>query len=92
MSDFYILTDNNMNKVTHKQVDEVNMLFEMIKTILITWLSAQKVKKFLKTYTHYEIRCGHYEGGKFVVENHIIHDAEFVRQHTASMANKPFWD
>ena len=80
MSDFYPLIKWIMYKIQHKQVDEVNMLFEMIKTILITWLSAQKVKKLLKTHTHYEIRCGHYEGGKFVVNNIVTHDAEFLRQ------------
>ena len=88
MSDFYPLTKWTMHKIQYKEIDEVNMLFEMIKTILITWLSSKKVKKLLKTHTHYEIRCGHYEGGKFVLENHVIHDAEFLKQHDTSISKK----
>ena len=52
-------------------LEEVNLLFEMIKTMLITWLSQTKISRLLKRYTHYEIRNWKYVNGKFIVEDLI---------------------
>ena len=67
-----------MHHIEHKQIDEVNMMFETMKTILITWLSQSQVKKLLKSYTHYEIRWGSFVKGKFVVNDLIMHDKAFL--------------
>lgn len=40
----------------YELLEEVNLLFEMIKTILITGLSQSKITPLLTQYTHYEIR------------------------------------
>ena len=39
-----------------ENIDEVNWLFELIKTMLLTWLSQTMIKRYLKEYTHTEIR------------------------------------
>ncbi len=45
-----------MNNFKPENLEEVNLLFELVKTILLTWLSQTKVKQFLREYTHTEIR------------------------------------
>lgn len=66
--------------IKHKQIDEANMLFEIIKTILITWLPHKKVRKLLKKYTHCEIRNWKAVKGKFIVADLVMHDKEFLKQ------------
>lgn len=55
-------------------IEEVNWLFELIKTILITQLSITKIKQLLKEYTHSEIRDWKYENWEFKVKDLITHD------------------
>lgn len=71
--------------IKYQQIDEANILFEIIKTILITWLSNKKVKKLLAKYTHYEIRNWKTVKGKFIVSDLIMHDSEFLRQENQSL-------
>lgn len=56
-------------KLHSETLEEANLLFEMIKTMLITRLSQTQITKLLRRYTHYEIRNGRYVSGKFVVED-----------------------
>lgn len=55
-------------------LEEVNLLFELIKTMLLTWLSQTIVKRYLKEYTHTEIRNWKYEDWVFIVEDLVTHD------------------
>jgi len=59
-------------KLHSETLEEANLLFEMIKTMLITWLSQTQINQLLRRYTHYEIRNGRYVNGKFVVEDLIL--------------------
>ncbi len=45
-------------KMNYETLEEANLLFEMIKTMLITGLSQTRIAQLLKQYTHYEIRNG----------------------------------
>lgn len=47
-------------KMHNETLEEANLLFEMIKTMLITGLPQTEVSRFLKFHTHYEIRNGKY--------------------------------
>jgi hypothetical protein len=66
--------------ITYRQIDEANMLFEIIKTILITWLSHKKIKKLLNKYTHHEIRQWKSINNNFIISDLIIHDGEFAKK------------
>lgn len=68
-------------KAKYEHLEEVNMMFEMIKTMLLTWLAETKVKKLLKNYTHFEIRSGKLREGKFVITDLIMHDGTFCKKH-----------
>lgn len=61
-------------KVHYELLEEVNILFEMIKTMLITGLSQTKIKQLLKKYTHYEIRNGKLINWKFIIADLIKTD------------------
>ena len=63
----------NFNQ-NYDHLEEVNWLFEMIKTIMITKLSQTKVKQLLKDYTHSEIRNWKYENWEFIIRDLITHD------------------
>jgi hypothetical protein len=65
--------------INYRQIDEVNMLFENIKTILITWLPQARVKKLLKKYTHNEIRCWERINNKFVITDLVMHDNDYLK-------------
>ena len=52
---FYSITHNFM-KMHNETLEEANLLFEMIKTMLITGLPQTHIGNLLKSYTHYEIR------------------------------------
>ncbi len=58
----------------YEALEEVNLLFETIKTILITWLPNKNISKLLKDYTHYEIRSGDFIDGKFIVHDLVQSD------------------
>lgn len=58
----------------YDHLEEVNWLFEMIKTIMITKLSQTKVKQLLRDYTHSEIRNWKYVKWEFIVTDLITHD------------------
>ena len=58
-------------KLHSETLEEANLLFEMIKTMLLTGLSQTQITQFLRRYTHYEIRNGRYVNGKFVVDDLI---------------------
>ncbi len=58
----------------YDHLEEVNWLFEMIKTIMITKLSQTKVKQLLRDYTHSEIRNWKYENWEFIVTDLVTHD------------------
>jgi len=45
-------------KIKYERLEEANMLFETIKTILMTGLSQTKINGLLDRYTHFEIRNG----------------------------------
>ena len=66
--------------IKYNQIDEVNMLFEIIKTILMTWLPHKKIRKLLSKYTHHEIRCWKIVGNKFIVADLVMHDAHYSKQ------------
>lgn len=57
----FLFPKTKLMKIHCELLEEVNLLFEMIKTMLITGLSQTKINQLLKKYTHYEIR-----NGKFV--------------------------
>jgi len=57
-----------------ENIEEVNGLFELIKTMLLTWLSQTKIKQFLREFTHSEIRNWKYENWEFIVIDLITHD------------------
>ncbi|MFK7780015.1 MAG: hypothetical protein QM490_02610 [Candidatus Gracilibacteria bacterium] len=57
-----------------ENIEEVNGLFELIKTMLLTQLSQTKIKQLLRDFTHSEIRNGKYENGEFIVSNLITTD------------------
>jgi len=44
----------------NETLEEANLLFEMIKTMLITGLPQTQINKYLKTHTHLEVRNGRY--------------------------------
>jgi len=56
-------------KMHNETLEETNLLFEMIKTMLITGLPQTQINLFLKSHTHYEIRNGRYIDWAFVVED-----------------------
>lgn len=55
----------------YELLEEVNLLFEMIKTMLITGLPQSKITPLLTKYTHYEIRRWTYSRWKFRVD-HLV--------------------
>ena len=57
-----------------ENIDEVNWLFELIKTMLLTQLSQTKIKQLLRDFTHSEIRNWKYINWEFVVTNLITID------------------
>jgi hypothetical protein len=57
-----------------ENIEEVNGLFELIKTMLLTWLSQTKVKQLLKDYIHTEIRNWKYINWEFIVTDLVTHD------------------
>ena len=59
---------------TFENLEEVNCLFELIKTMLLTWLSQTEIKKYLKEYTHSEIRNWIYEDWVFIAPDLIVTD------------------
>ena len=61
-------------KTNFEHLEEVNSLFELIKTMLLTQLSQTKVKQFLRDYTHSEIRNWKYKNWEFIVIDLVIHD------------------
>ena len=61
-----------MQKYDH--IEEVNWLFEMIKTIMITKISQTKIKQLLREFTHSEIRSWKHENWEFVITNLITTD------------------
>ena len=61
-----------MQKYDH--IEEVNWLFEMIKTIMITKTSQTKIKQLLRDFTHTEIRNWKYRNWEFLVTNLITTD------------------
>ena len=63
-----------MKNFKSENLEEVNLLFELIKTILLTWLPQTKVKQLLRDYTHSEIRNWKYENWEFIIKNLITHD------------------
>lgn len=73
-------------KAKYEHLEEVNMMFEIIKTMLLTWLAETKVRRLLKNYTHFEIRGGKIKNGKFVVTDLIIHDGLYCKRHVACQA------
>lgn len=58
----------------YDHLEEVNWLFEMIKTIMITKLSQTKVKQLLRDFTHSEIRNWKYENWEFIVTDLVTLD------------------
>ncbi len=58
---------NLINSQEH--LEEVNLLFELIKTMMITGISQTMIKRYLKEYTHTEIRNWRYEDWVFIVDN-----------------------
>ena len=58
----------------YDHLEEVNWLFEMIKTIMITKLSQTKVKQLLRDYTHSEIRNWKYENWEFIITDLVTLD------------------
>ena len=63
-----------MKNLNHDQLEEVNLLFELIKTMLLTWLSQTMTKRYLKEYTHTEIRNWIYEDWVFIAPDLVTHD------------------
>ncbi len=61
-----------MKKYNH--IEEINCLFEMIKTIMITKLPQTKIKQLLREYTHSEIRLWKDENWEFVIKDRIYLD------------------
>ena len=57
-----------------ENLEEVNSLFELIKTMLLTQLSQTKIKQLLRDFTHSEIRNWKYINWEFVVTNLITID------------------
>jgi len=57
-----------------ENLEEVNSLFELIKTMLLTQLSQTKIKQLLRDFTHSEIRNWKYINWEFVVTNLITVD------------------
>ena len=57
-----------------ENLEEVNSLFELIKTMLLTQLSQTKIKQLLRDFTHSEIRNWKYINWEFVVTNLITTD------------------
>ncbi len=60
-----------MKNLNQEQLEEINLLFELVKTMFITWLSQTKIKQFLKEYTHTEIRNWKYENWEFII-THLV--------------------
>lgn len=50
-----------------ENLEEVNSLFELIKTMLLTQLPQTKIKQLLRDFTHTEIRNWKYENWEFIV-------------------------
>jgi hypothetical protein len=61
-----------MKKYDH--IEEVNCLFEMIKTIMITRLPQTKIKQLLREYTHSEIRLWKYINWDFIIKDKVYLD------------------
>ena len=61
-------------KIHSETLEEVNLLFEMIKIMLLTGLSQTQISKYLKRYSHFEIRNDRYINGQLVVEDLIAFD------------------
>lgn len=61
-----------MKNLNQEQLEEINLLFELIKTMFITWLSQTKIKQFLKEYTHTEIRNWKFEENWNFIVNHLV--------------------
>ena len=57
-----------------ENIDEVNWLFELIKTMLLTWLSQTMIKRYLKEYTHTEIRNWIYQDWVFIAPDLVTLD------------------
>jgi len=57
-----------------ENLEEVNLLFELIKTMLLTWLSQTMIKRYLKEYTHTEIRNWTYEDWIFIAPDLVTLD------------------
>jgi hypothetical protein len=57
-----------------ENLEEVNLLFELIKTMLLTWLSQTMIKRYLKEYTHTEIRNWVYENWVFIAPDLVTLD------------------
>ena len=57
-----------------ENLEEVNSLFELIKTMLLTQLSQTKIKQLLRDFTHSEIRNWKYINWEFVITNLITID------------------
>ena len=57
-----------------ENLEEVNTLFELIKTMLLTWLSQTETKRYLKEYTHSEIRNWIYEDWVFIAPDLVFTD------------------
>ena len=55
-------------------LEEINCLFEMIKTIIITKLPQTKIKQLLREYTHSEIRLWKDENWEFIIKDRIYLD------------------
>ena len=71
---FFITLFLKTMKPNLEQLEEVNSLFELIKTMLLTWLSREKANKLLKDFTHSEIRKWKYENWSFIIIDLIVHD------------------
>lgn len=63
-----------MKNINQEQLEEINLLLELIKTMFITWLSQTNIKQLLKEYTHSEIRNGKYVDWEFVIKDQIYLD------------------
>ena len=57
-----------------ENLEEVNSLFELIKTMLLTQLPQTKIKQLLRDFTHSEIRNWKYKNWEFIVTNLITTD------------------
>lgn len=63
-----------MKNINQEQLEEINLLLELIKTMFITWLSQTNIKQLLKEYTHSEIRNWKFVDWEFVIKDQIYLD------------------